>query len=240
MEFSLTEQQRELQQLARRFAYGEARPRARELDRKTEPRATYPADLLERAAQLGLRTLKIPAAYGGQGIDCLTRVILLQELCAGDVSVGNPLAHTWREGWTLAELTTDAQRERFLNDFLQDELYSTALAITEEHAGSGVSLPYTESPRADPRATAELRNGRWVLNGSKRWITNGNVAQLTIVVARTDALVPWTEGISLFLVPSTAKGFGVGRIEDKLGWRLNQNVEVIFEGCEIPEDYLLG
>ena len=240
MDFTLSEEQLRLQAIARRFAYDEVRPVAKRLDREADVRSAYPVDLVRRASELGFRTFKVPKEYGGMGADVLTEVIVHEEIAVGDVGLAMTLGHAWREGWMLATFTRPEQRERFLPEFMADPTYVTAFCMTEEHAGSDHGLPYDADIEAGVRTSAELHGGEWVLNGRKRFITNGSVARLLVVVARTRQAVPWTEGISVFLVPNDAPGFRVGRVEEKFGLRLNQNAEVIFEDCRIPRDNLVS
>jgi alkylation response protein AidB-like acyl-CoA dehydrogenase len=240
MDFALTSEQQRLQRTAREFAYTELWPAAQRLDKAEAPRDAYPAGLVRRASELGLRTLKIPREYGGLGADALTEVIVLEELAVGDCGFAMTLAHAWREGNLLARWVSPEQRERFLPGFLADPCYLTSLASTESHAGSDNGLPYAGDLRAGPRTTAVAEGDCWVINGSKRFITNGNVARLVVLWARTDPGRPWTEGTSGFLVPADAPGLRVGRTEDKLGLRLNQNVELIFDNCRIPAGNLIG
>jgi alkylation response protein AidB-like acyl-CoA dehydrogenase len=240
MDFSLTGEQLELQAVARRFAYTELWPAAQALDKAVKPRDAFPADLVARASELGLRTLKLPARYGGRAIDAVTEMVVLEEIAVGDCGFAMTLAHAWREGNLLARWGTPSQRERYLPDFMSDPTYLTCLATTEAHAGSDNGLPYDADLGAGPRTSAVLDGDHWVINGTKRFITNGNVARLIVLWARTDPARPWTKGISGFLVPSDAPGLRVGRTEDKFGLRLNQNVELIFDKCTIPRDNLIG
>lgn len=240
MDFVLSEQQLKWQRIARDFAYREVRPRARMLDREPDPQMAYAEDLVRRASQLGLRTIKLPKADGGPELDTLTEVIIFEELCAGDVGFGTTIAHPWREGRMLAEAATPEQRRRFLPEYLADDAYVTALAMTEPTAGSDHSTPYFADIEAGARTTAVLDGDHWVLNGRKHFITAGNVARLLFVLARTDASVPWPQGVSLFLVPSDTPGFRVLRVQDKLGIRVNPNAELAFENCRVPKDNLFG
>jgi acyl-CoA dehydrogenase len=240
MDFSLTGEQLELQATARRFAYTELWPAAQRLDKAAKPRDAFPADLLARASELGLRTLKLPAEYGGRGIDALTEVVVLEEIAVGDCGFAMTLAHAWREGNMIARWGTTGQRERYLPGLASDPAYLTSLASTEPHAGSDNGLPYDGDLGAGPRTSAVLDGDHWVINGRKRFITNGNVARLIVLLARTDPGKPWTQGISGFLVPGDAPGLRVGRTEDKFGLRLNQNVELIFDNCRIPANNLIG
>lgn len=240
MDFTLTGEQQWLRRIARDFAYTELWPAAQRLDKAPAARDAYPAALVRRASELGLRTLKIPREHGGQGASLLTEVIVLEEIATGDCGFAMTLAHAWREGNLLARWGTPEQIARFLPEFLADPGYLTALANTESHAGSDNGLPYAGDLRAGPLTTAVRDGGHWVIDGRKRFITNGNVARLIVLWARTEPGRPWTEGVSAFLVPADTPGLRVGRTEDKFGLRLNQNTELIFENCRIPAGFLLG
>ena len=240
MDFTLSSEQQRLRRIARDFAYTELWPAAQRLDKAPAARDAYPEQLVRRASELGLRTLKLPRAHGGLAASLLTEVIVLEEIAAGDCGFAMTLAHAWREGNLLARWGTPDQIARYLPELLADPGYLTALANTESHAGSDNGLPYAGDLQAGPR-TAAVRDGDcWVINGRKRFITNGNVARLIVLWARTDPARPWTEGISGFLVPADAPGLRVGRTEDKTGLRLNQNTELIFDDCRIPAGNLLG
>ena len=239
MDFELTDEQRRLRAVARRFAYTELWPAAQRLDKVTDG-DTFPADLVRRASELGLRTLKIPVEHGGLGADALTEMLVLEEIAVGDCGFAMTLAHAWREGNILARWTTPEQRERYLPEFMADPAFLTSTAITESHAGSDNGLPYACDTQAGPRTTAVADGDWWVINGRKRFITNGNVARLVLTWARTDPDKPWTEGTSVFLVPAGTPGLTVGRTEDKFGLRLNQNVELVFTDCRVPRGNLVG
>jgi acyl-CoA dehydrogenase len=239
MDFSLSEEQRHWQQVARKFAYEKIRPRARELDRETDPAKTFPADLVREASRLGLRTLKIPKQHGGAEVDCLTEVLVQEELCAGDIGFGMTLQHAWREGNILAH-AGESVRKRLLQKFLDDDLALPAFAVTEEHAGSDHKSPYFETLEAGPRTSAVRDGDHWVINGTKRWQTNGNIALFVILAARTNPNVPWPKGLSFFIVPADTPGFSASAPLDKVGIRLNQNADLTFDNCRIPADYILG
>jgi acyl-CoA dehydrogenase len=240
MDFSFSKEQRHWQQVARKFAYEKIRPRARELDRETDPAKTFPIDLIREASRLGLRTLKIPKKYGGAEVDVLTEVLVQEELCAGDIGFGMTLQHAWREGNILASGTSDAVRDRLLKPFLDDDTALPAFAVTEEHAGSDHKSPYFETLEAGVQTRAVRDGDHWVINGKKKWQTNGNVAQFVILSARTNPDVPWPKGLSFFVVPTSTPGFSASAPLDKVGIRLNQNADLTFENCRIPADYLLG
>ncbi|MEX0705970.1 MAG: acyl-CoA dehydrogenase family protein, partial [Nitriliruptoraceae bacterium] len=217
----------------------ELRPAALEADHRQDPADCFMPDMVRRSSELGLRTLTIPKEYGGGGADVLTEVIVLEELCTGDVGFGMTIQHPWREGRWLAQYLSDEQRERFLPEFMADPLYLTSTAQTEEHWGSDSKHPTTD-PADGPRTTAVLDGDEWVINGRKRWISNSNVNRIAFVMARTDTTVPWRQGVSILLVPSDTPGYSIGRVEDKLGIRTNQNAEIILEDCRVPASNLLG
>lgn len=239
MDFNFSEEQRRWQQVARTFAYERIRPRARELDRETDPAKAFPLDLVREASRLGLRTLKIPKADGGAGVDALTEVLVQEELCAGDIGFGMTLQHAWREGDIVAHASRSV-RERVLKPFLADETALPAFAVTEAHAGSDHKSPYFETLDAGPRLSAVRDGDHWVLNGTKKWQTNGNIACFVIVAGRTNPNVPWPKGISFFVVPGDATGFSASKPLDKIGIRLNQNADLTFKNCRIPADFILG
>lgn len=239
MDFNFSEEQRHWQQVARKFAYEKVRPRARELDRETDPGKAFPLDLVREASRLGLRTLKIPKADGGGGVDALTEVLVQEELCAGDIGFGMTLQHAWREGNIVAHASPSV-RERVLKPFLTDDTALPAFAVTEEHAGSDHKSPYFETLQAGPRLSARRDGDHWVLTGKKKWQTNGNIAKFVIVAGRTNPNVPWPKGLSFFVVPGDTPGFSASRPLDKVGIRLNQNADLTFENCRIPADFLLG
>jgi len=240
MDFTLSDEQLELQAIARKFASERVSPRARELDRLAEPSAAWPADLFREASKLGLRTFKLPREYGGRGADTLTELIVLEELCVGDAAFGSSLAHPWREGMILASATTDEQRRRFLKPFLADDDAMTSIGITEPHAGSDNSSGYDADLAAGPMLSAIRDGGEWVLNGRKLFITAGNVARFMLVVARTDASVKWQQGISMFFVPTDTPGYRCVDVMDKLGLRPNPNTDVTFTDCRVPVGNLIG
>lgn len=239
MDLELTDQQTELKAISRKFAYEEILPISLEADAYTAPEDCYQPELMVRASELGLRTMKIPVEFGGLGVDTVTEVIVLEEICSADVGFGMCIQHAWREGYALATMATREQRDLYLPDFMDDPTYVTSNAITEEHFGSDAG-GNSQDVSVGPRTTAVLDHGEWVLNGRKRLITNANIAQMALILARTDNRVPWRRGSSLFLVPTHTDGFSVGRVENKMGIRMNQNAEIILQDCRVPESNLLG
>ena len=229
VEFDLTDEQRLLQKTAHEFAEREMRPVALEYDKK----GTVPWDVIGKAHALGLDTAFIPEAYGGGGIDsALTHVIVNEELnwgCAGMATglIGAGLAYL-----PIIHMGTEHQKKRFLTRFTGKEARLGALCLTEPDAGSDA---------ANLSTTATLDGDEWILNGQKRFISNGSLADYLFVYARE----PGTkrhEGLSCFMVPKGTRGFTVTKVETttKLGLRASPTADLAFEDCRVPKGNLVG
>jgi butyryl-CoA dehydrogenase len=222
----LSDEHRMIRATVREFAARELRPIAVDLDR--HPR--FPAEVVARAAELGLMGMMVPEEYGGPGLDPLAYVIAQEELArvsAGFqtiVTVNNSLACEPILRWG-----TEDQKRRYLPGLVSGA-HLGCYCLTEPGAGSdAMSL----------RATAVLRGDEWVLSGTKLFVTNGVEADLCVVYARTEQ-VPGARGISAFLVEKSFPGVRVGKIEHKLGIRCSSTAELIFEDCRVPRENLLG
>ena len=201
--FDLTPEQRELQALAHEFAERELRPIAREWDERED----CPPELLAKAAALGLTSHAIPVEYGGGGVSAVTSALVSEELSWGCAGLAAPIGATMFPVRPLLHAGTDAQKERWLPRLASEEGCLAAIAFTEPGAGSDVS---------GIQATARREGDEYVLNGEKCYITNGGIAELTIVFARLeqDGL---DGGITAFLVEAGDPGVSAGRKEPKLG-----------------------
>jgi alkylation response protein AidB-like acyl-CoA dehydrogenase len=219
--FTLTPEQRELQALAREFAANELRPIAAEWD----GRGAYPPGLLARAAALGLTSYRIPREYGGGGVDAVTGAIVAEELSFGCAGLAAPIGATMFPVRPLVRFGTEEQRQRHLPRLASEEGCLAAIAFTEPHAGSDLNAL---------RTTARHDGDAWVLSGEKCYVTNGGIAQLTVVFARSEA------GISAFLVERDDPGVQTGRKEDTLGLRASHTGSLVLEDARIPADRLLG
>ncbi len=227
VDFDLTEEQRLLQKTAREFAQREMRPVALEYDKKGE----VPWDVIRKAHALGLDTAFIPEPYGGGGIgSTLTHVIVMEELnwgCAGMATglIGAGLAYL-----PIIHMGTEDQKKRFLTRFTGPEARLGALCLTEPDAGSDV---------ANISTTAVRKGDEWVLNGVKRFITNGGIADLHVVFATLDKSLGYF-GIRAFVVEHGTPGLTMGKVEDKMGVRASHTAEVLLDDCHIPADNMLG
>ena len=223
--FSLTDEQKELQKLARDFAQHEIAPVAPQLDRTGE----YPHAVLKKAHQLGLLNLTIGDAYGGGGLGWLESCLVGEEFaaaCAGvtTASNANELALT-----PIELAASEEQKKKFIPPIARDGGLA-AFCVTEPGAGSDV---------ASMRTRAVKRGDEYILNGTKHFITNGDVAQLLTVFASTDPEKKH-RGISLFVVPADTPGITRHHMGEKMGHRASDTAEIVFEDAHVPAANLLG
>lgn len=197
-----------------------------------EEQGEVPRDVLRRMGELGLFGIAYPKEFGGSEMDTLGTVVLAEEL--GRSTYGGfaitVLVHTDMASPHLVHAGSPRQQQRYLPRVISGELI-TAIAVTEPDAGSDVAALRT-------RAVAD--GDSWVLNGSKTFITNGVLADLYFVAARTGSQAEGSRGISMFIVEKGTPGFKVAKKLDKLGWRCSDTAELVFEDCRLPAENLLG
>ena len=225
----LTEQQKEIQQLAREFARSEIAPHCAEWDRAA---AMDPA-ILQRLAALGFLGMMVPEEYEGLGLDTVTYLVALEEIAAVDASVAVAMSvHNSLPTQMILRYGSDAQRQRFLPPMARGE-WLGAFALSEPEAGSDAAAMTTQA----------VRDGDgWILNGTKAWVTSGNQAGVVLAMARTDRPGErrGARGISAFIITPELEGFRVGKKEDKLGLRASPTVQLSFDQMRVPGDQLLG
>ncbi len=225
MELELTETQTLIRDTARKVARERVAPQARKLDREE----LFPKEQLQELASLGLMGVNIPAQYGGAEAGVVSYSLAMMEMAAACASTAVAMAVTNMCAELIYRFGTEAQREKFVTRLVSGEAIAGSFALSEPHAGS------------DPgalRTTAVRKGDRWVLNGSKQWITSGAYAGVMVVWARTGG--EGNRGLSAFVVEGGTKGLHVGKHEDKMGLRGSNTVGLTFEDCEIPADNLLG
>jgi acyl-CoA dehydrogenase len=212
---------------------------ARFVAREVEPHADawerdgfVPRALLRKLGALGWLGLMVPEAYGGADADAVTNFAFAEALSRSTYGgfVVTVLVHTDMASPHLVRAGTHAQKARWLPGIVRGEIVS-AIAVTEANAGSDV---------ARIRTSARRDGTGWVLDGSKMFITNGVHADVYFVAARTAPLATGSRGISLFIVERGTPGFAVGQVLDKSGWRSSDTAELVFDGCRIPGENLLG
>lgn len=226
MDFSLTDEQKLFQKTIREFCEKEIKPISEKIDKEDY----FPENLYKKMGRMGLMGMTVPQKYGGAGIDRVSYMIALEEISKVCGSTGlNVEAHNSLGVGHIYEKGTEMQREKYLKKLTNGEAIA-AWALTEPNAGSDASATQT---------TAILDGDEWVINGTKQFITSGDIAWVTTVMAKTDK-DKGAKGISAFIVEKNTPGFKIGQLENKLGLRGSHTAELIFENCRIPKENLLG
>ena len=224
--FDLGETADAIRATVRAFSQDEIAPRAAEIDRDN----LFPRDLWPKMGALGLHGLTVEEDYGGAGLGYLEHCIAMEEVSRASASVG--LSYGAHSNLCINQLRrngTDAQKRSYLPKLISGE-HVGALAMSEPGSGSDV---------VSMRTKAIKKGDRYVLNGSKMWITNGPQAETLIVYAKTDPEAG-SRGISAFIIEKGMKGFSTAQKLDKLGMRGSDTCELVFEDCEVPEENVLG
>jgi len=224
VDYELTEEQELLRRTVREFAEGRVAPLAAELDRESR----FPYELVTELAELGLMGIPIPEEYGGAGADTVSYAIAVEELTRVDSSVAITMAaHTSLGTMPIYMFGDDAQKREWLPRLASGEGLG-AFGLTEPNAGSDAGAT---------RTRAELRDGQWIVNGSKIFITNAGTdisACVTITACTADG------EISNVIVPNGTAGYDISPPMHKLGWRASDTRELSFKDCAVPEANLLG
>ncbi len=221
----VSEDERALIEAIAEIARERVAPRAAEIDHTGE----FPWDMKELLAQQDILAMPFPSEYGGIGASELAVVMAIEELSRHCATTGLLLAVQQLGSLPIILAGNEQQKRKYLPRLASGE-WLAAFGLTE--AGSG-------SDAAAMRTTAVRKGNKYILNGSKRFITNGGLAQVTSVFALTEP-EKGTRGISAFIVEKDFPGFSVGRIEDKMGIKGSQTAELIFTDCEVPAENLLG
>ena len=228
-DLSLTEEQEALCQTAREFAKKEVAPVAGHLDEEGK----FPHELMQQAFELGLMNTEIPDTYGGLGLDCLGHSLILEEVSWGCLAVNTTLAANMLGSMPILIAGTDEQKQKWLGRLTAGDggkpLYA-CYACSEPDAGSDV---------ASMRTKVEKRGDDYVLNGQKRWITNGGVADFCTTFATFDPKLKH-KGITAFIVDMKSPGVKIGKKENKMGQRASLTNDIIFEDVVVPKENLLG
>jgi butyryl-CoA dehydrogenase len=222
----LTEEQLMIQETARKFADSELKPIAEEIDKKME----YPVEMFKKMGEVGFMGLMVPAEYGGTGTDTVSYAIVIEELARACASSAlGVAAHNSLACGPIALMGTEEQKQKFLPELATGEAIG-AFCLTEPHCGSDASAIKT---------TAVLKGDKYILNGTKTYVTNGGWARYLVATAVTDP-TKGSKGISAFIIENDFPGFIVGSKERKLGVRASGTYEIVFENCEVPKANLLG
>ncbi|HZI92970.1 MAG TPA: acyl-CoA dehydrogenase [Patescibacteria group bacterium] len=227
MRMELDDEHRMLRQSIREFAESEIRPKAAEYDRTRK----FPHDEVRKCADLGLMGVMIPEEWGGSGMDSLSYVIVIEEISRADASLGVILSvNNSLYSHPISRFGTPEQKTKYLRPFAAGEKIG-CYCLTEPDAGSDAGSLRTQ---------AKLQGDKWILNGSKVFVTNGIAADAAIVYAKTDPAAPSSKGISAFIVEKDFAGYSTGKPETKLGITSSGSVEIVLQNCEVPKENLLG
>ena len=222
----LTEEQEMIRATARDFSKAQLAPHAAEWERT----ATFPRQALREMGRLGFMGMTVPPEWGGAGADYVAYALALEEIAAGDGACSTVMSgHNSVGCMPILDHGTSAQKERYLRPLAAGEKLC-AFCLTEPHSGSDASAL---------KSRAELRGGRYVLNGTKQFITTGKNADVALVFARTEP-GGGKRGISAFIVETAWPGYRVGRVERKMGQNASDTCEIHFENLEIPVENRLG
>jgi isovaleryl-CoA dehydrogenase len=226
LNFDLGETADMIRETVASFAQNEIAPRAAEIDRTD----TFPRDLLPKMGELGLLGITVEEEWGGTGLGYLEHVVAMEEISRASASVGLSYgAHSNLCVNQLRRWGNDDQKSRYLPKLVSGE-HLGALAMSESGAGSDV---------VSMKLRAEKKGDRYVLNGTKMWITNAPDADTLVVYAKTEPQAG-SRGITAFLIERDFKGFSVAQKLDKLGMRGSETGELVFEDCEVPEENVMG
>ena len=226
MDFSLNDDQRLIRDTVRHFMDAEVRPSIRARDKEEK----FAAEELRKIGELGCCGMLVPESWGGAEADTISYVLMLEEVARVDaamavaLSVTNSLA-----AWPVHKYGTEAQRQKYLRRLARGEILG-AFCLTEPQAGSDAAAIGTQATR---------HGSAYRLNGTKSWVTNGGVAGIYLVFAKTDPSAG-ARGVTAFLVEPSFPGFRVARYEDKMGLRTSRSAEIAFTDCEVPESSRLG
>jgi butyryl-CoA dehydrogenase len=225
-DLTLTEEQEQVQRIARDFATERVLPRAAEIDEQEK----IPRELVTEMGNLGFMGAYVPEMYGGAGLDVLSYVLVLEEINRACASTGVLLcSHVSLAVDPILHFGSDAQKQHYL----------PALANGSTIGCFALSEPASGSDAAAMRTSARRDGDGWVLNGTKNFITNGSIGDLAVVFAQSDPALRG-KGIAAFLVEKATPGFSVGKLERKLGIRGSDTAQLVFQDCRVPAANLLG
>lgn len=234
--FILNEDQRAILETVARFVKDEVIPRSAALDANKNPEDCFSWEIIEKAHEVGIRTMTLAEKWGGLGADSLTTAMVVEELAKGDMGVSVVMAQTLKIAQLMQKAFNDEQKARVLPKFARDPRGILAIGMTEPGNGSD-KITFQPVPY---RTSAVKAKGGWIVNGMKHFISNGNRASFYLVGVQTDKAKTMADGSTFFLLERGHPGFTIGRVHDKMGERLANNAELIFQDCFIPDENVVG
>lgn len=223
--FELSEMQETIRDTARKFAQEEIAPGVIERDIHAE----FPRQIIDNLAELGFLGMMVPPEYGGSGLDSLSYVLAIEEISKVEASIGIVLSvQNSLVNWILEHYGNEEQKQKFLKELATGKI--GAFCLSEPEAGSDASKQHT---------TAEFKDGYWVLNGTKNWISTGKNADYYIVFAQTNPEMGY-KGIACFIVEKGTEGFEPAAKEDKMGMRSSDTTSIGLTNVKVPEENVIG
>jgi butyryl-CoA dehydrogenase len=237
MDFALTDHQKLIRDTVRQFMDAEVRPLVKELEREER----FPLEILKKIGEMGCCGMLTPEDWGGPGLDTVSYVLMLEEVARVYTAMSTALGVTNSAVQApLLQFGTEAQKQKYLKRLASGEILGS-FCLTEAAAGSDAAgIQATAREHAVPGfGPASSSQKVYRLNGAKTWVTNGSVAGVFIIFAKTNPGAG-SKGITAFLVEPSFKGFKIGRHEDKMGQRSSPSVEILLNDCEVPVVNRLG
>src|SRR6266511_1394828 len=242
----LSEEQRLMRQSCRDFVDEVVTPFIRsnwQREWDMNPQARLPPEILQGADKIGIRTLGVPEEFGGVEIEKADEVqtfaLISEEIARGDSGLADKLVQNWKVSVLLRNLAPRHLQEKWFRRLVENPQFLLAHCLTEPRGASDRWLPYNV-PAAAMQTRAVKKNGEWIINGRKQFISNGYDAGLFVVYANTNPKVGMLQGTSSFLVPRDTPGLTIARCNETLGCRFMNNGELVFEDMRVPEDHLLA
>ena len=243
--FDLSEEQKLMRESCRAFVDDFVAPFIRKNWQREwlmEPEARLPAEILEQADRIGIRTLGVPEQYGGTQLEPASEVrsfaLIAEEIARGDSGLADKLVQNWKVSVLLRKFAPKHLQDKWFPRLVKEPSFLLAHCLTEPRGASDRWLPYNV-PEAAMHTKAVRDGDAWVINGRKQFISNGYDAGLFVVYANTNPKVGMMQGTSSFLVPRDTKGLTIARCNETIGCRFMNNGELVFEDMRVPADHLL-
>ncbi|MEK9966918.1 MAG: acyl-CoA dehydrogenase family protein [Alphaproteobacteria bacterium] len=234
--FVVDEMQEAVLDSVRRFVADEILPVAADLDANADPEESFSWDIVEKADAAGIRTMTLPEEWGGIGADYLTTGMVVEELAKGDIGISVVMAQTLKIAQIMMEALSEDQQQRFIPRFRDDPRGLLAIGITEPENGSN----YFVHGDWSFNTRAEKVDGGWKINGMKHFVSNSNRANVFLLFVQTEKDKDLFSGSTCFILSNETPGFSLGQVHNKMGERLANNAEMIFQDCFVPDADVVG
>lgn len=239
MTINFTDEQLDLKELAREFFEKEVRPVMAEIDARPNPKDCYPAELIRKASEIGLRTLPLPEEYEGVDADIITQSLVFSTMTEVEPGTAKVLSQCWKVGQGIMINGTEEQKKKFLGEFAKDHDYVFTISRTEPNSAGDHLLPY-DGPEGGLITTAVPDGDYYIIKGTKNMSSLAGYSKCLVVFTRTNRNVAVRLGTTAFLVPHNLPGITYGQIHNKMGYRAYTNGEVFFDNVRVPKEYMIG